>query len=183
MPIYSGFPSSGAKDWDDASSTSSALTMFQTVNADGEFLVDQYGYANLNTSAVTTGGTITAATLTFRNLSKETASSQVSVHLWSPSNLYNVHAYTRAAGLAITPNNYVTTALTSAAQLACINASGGAETALEFSVLTTANGLTDVTTTWKVYAYEFDVSASTRVGIRYNEPSGVNNRRRIMIIE
>jgi hypothetical protein len=141
MPIYSGFPASGAKDWDDASYVATALTMYQTVETvdnGGGVVSEQYGYASLNTSAVTTGGTITAATLTFRNLSKETANSSVNVYLWSgTSDAYSVHAYTRGAGSSLAAGNYITTALTSSAQLACINVSGGTETALLFRVLTT----------------------------------------------
>ena len=180
MAIYSGFPSSGAKDWDDASSTNPQIRMYSTTNDLGGLVGDARGYAVLDTAAVV-GKTITAATLTFWNYTSTWFTPSVfSIYLWDGSG-YNVHAYSRP--LAVGAHRYITTALTLTSQMACINASGGSETSIRFSVSQPDTVGVTTTSEWLVNAYESGATVCTRIGIRYNEPApSVNNRRRIIVI-
>jgi hypothetical protein len=173
MPIYSGYPATGAKDYDDYSVTNAILS----ATTDGTSTVTSSIYAILNTSAVTTGGTITAATIDWW-ITNDCRAVQVEVDGWNGSSW--VVLRTPANGSAA--NRYMTTAITASSQLACINAyNGGSETYLKLTVA-------GVSKFMGVRAYESGTTGqlgAIRIGVRYNDPvaSGVNNRRRIMIIE
>lgn len=177
MPIYSGFPLNGSKDWDAYGSTATSITIDYITDSVGVPTSNSWGYVVLNTSAVTTGGTITAATLTWWVQSYSRVGTDAisnSVYLWDGSG-YNVQAYLATTALAA---RYITTALTSSAQLACINASGGVETALLFRVNTPVTN--PGSNIWKINAYESGSTVCTRIGIRYNNPT--SSRRRIFFI-
>jgi len=173
MAIYSGFPSDGSKDYDGYSTTNTYL--MASANEDG--VTKSYGEAILNTSEVV-GKIITAATLTFWNQTVVNAGSLVTtIHLYNQSTgQFDIHAYSRAAGPA--NHRYVTTALTSSAQLSAINGSGGTETAVRFSVNTPPS----LNNEWRVNAYESGSTVCTRIGVRYDEPIATAARRRPFII-
>jgi hypothetical protein len=181
MPIYSGFPSAGYKDWDDTSATNAQLTMTYQTDAGGTPTTVSNGYAIMETSGPTaTGATITAVTLTwyhsgYTRIGTDTISN--SVYLWDGSG-YNVHAYTTAAAPA--SPRYITTALTSAAQLACISVSGGTSTAVKFTVRQPVTNPGN--NTWTVNAYESGSTLCTRIGIRYNNAVASSSKRRIFFI-
>jgi len=180
VAIYSGFPANGGKDWDDVSSTNPKLRIFSTVATSGIETSSAWAYVILDTSA-TSGKIITAATITFWNVNNVwfTPASN-NIYLWDGSG-YNVHAYSRAG--AVASNRYVTTALTTTAQLACINASGGVETSLRFNIYPIPNPAgAELTSEWNINAYESGSTVCTRVGVRYNEPAAASSRRRPFII-
>lgn len=184
MAIYSGYPASGSKDWDGLSSTATTIVAKWTLDADGVTTVNYYANASLDTAAVT-GMTVTAVTFGFRSVSYTrtgTDAVDVNVYLWNGTG-YSVHAYRQTAASSLAGRN-ITTGLTSAAQLACINASGGTQTAVRFEVSTpiTLPG----SNTWTIRAYEDAVgqTGATRVVVSYTippPPSG-DSRRRIILI-
>jgi len=186
MPIYSGYVTSSGKDWDSYGSIATALTASVTLDTSSAVIDISDAYVVLDTAGM--NGTATAATLTFYALTytRTNPSSPISniIKLWDGSG-FNVVAYSSAT---FTGNRFINAALTTPAQLACINASGGTQTAMKFSVgVPLPLEIIDSTNEWKVRSYDASQGSTgaTRMVISYNEAvaSGGNPRRRIMIIE
>jgi hypothetical protein len=172
MPIYSGYPESGYKDWDDSSSTQISITAWTTTDVDTNPTATQGAYVCLNTSAVTTGGTITAATLDWYSLN-DSRLCWISMYLWDGVG-YNVLVWDKVGRTA---NAYATTALTTSAQLACINASGGNQTAFNISIAPTVANTTK-SVVLRAFENAAGMTGATRIGIRYNDPVVASSQRR-----
>lgn len=180
MAIYSGFPLNGTWDWDFDGFTVDDSSVEIAMWKDYGSITVIDGYVNLNTSAVTTGGpiTISAATLTFWNNSVFNGGGLVTyIYMWDGSG-YNVQAYERTSGPGA--NRYVTTALTTSAQLACINASAGTITSLKFYVSESTSEANP--NTWGIQSYDGSSTGCTRIGIRYDPAVATSTRRRPFII-
>lgn len=184
MSIYSGYPASGGMDWDSVSSTATTISAKWELDADGITVSSYPAIAIIDTAAVS-GMVITAVTLGFRSelyTRTGTDAVDVNVYLWNGTG-YGVHAYRQTTASSLAGRN-ITTGLTSAAQLACINASGGTQTAVRFEVSTpiTLPGVN----LWSIRSYEGSVgqTGATRVVVSYSAATAaVDNRRRFIMVE
>lgn len=172
MPIYSGYVQSSGGDWDQTGSTPTTLTALLTLDGGGVPTVDSRAYANLSTSAVTTGGTITAATFYWKHAKADTGI-QMAVAIWNGASYTDLYA-----GVGGALNGVKSATTTNPTILSYINASGGNQTQLEFRVTTGANGATRRTI---VYSYDSSQANAPYVVIEYNAPS-TQRRQRIFII-
>lgn len=173
--IYTGWVGSSAKDWDEAGggSTETTLTFVRTTDAGGAPTVENVAYALLDTAAIVTGGTITAATFYWKHNTNDSAK-QMRLAIW------NGAAYTTLyEGVGGGANVLKSTGTTDSTKLGYLSAFGGTETKLLFNVNhTTAN----LTRTCKIYSYDTNQASAPYVVVEYNDPVVPSSQRRIFII-
>lgn len=176
MPVYSGYVQASGKDWDESGAASNAttLTFVRTTDAGGAPTVEQVAYAILNTSAVTTGGTITAATFYWKHNTND-ASKQMRLAIWNGVGYSELYA-----GFGGGANVVKSTGTTDATLLGYINSSGGTETKLAFNV---NHSTPNLSRTCKIYSFDSGSTVAPYVVISYNDPVVPSSfRRRPFII-
>lgn len=169
MPIYSGYVTEGTSDWDDASAVATTLAIIRTNDGSGNPSLLQLGYALLNTSGITTGGTptITDATFYWKHTTADNAK-PMDVSIWNGSSWTSIYA---GFGGATT---WKSTGITDETRLGYINASGGTKTALKFTCTQSA---ASVSRTIRVQSYEGSPTGTPYVVLSYTYPSSAKKKR------
>ena len=171
--IFSGYVTEGASDWDDASATATTIAIIRTNDLNGDPTFQQDGYALLNTSAVTTGGTpiITSATFYWKHTTAD-STRPMTTSIWNGTDWTIIYAGNGGAA-----NAWISVVVTASTTLGYINGSGGTKTAIKF-----VNTLVSpsITRTAKIQSYEGATSGTPYVVLAYTYPA-VKKRRPYII--
>lgn len=178
MASLTFYVGASGKDWDEVSaSTNPTLTWRRALDASSVITFDSKAYAALNTSGLTTGGTITvtSATFSWKHATADTTKA-MTVGIWNSGTSSYVTFY---AGNGGGSNAIISTSTTRSDVLSCINSSGGVETTIMFQMsYTTAN----FNRTSKVYSFDSGMTIGPSVTINYTIPTVDVSRRRIFFI-
>lgn len=176
--IYTGYVAASAKDWDDLNGSSNAALSFSRTNdADGIATVDLRATALLNTSGITSSGsiTITAVTFYWRHASLDSAK-LMTVGVWDSATTSYVMVY---SGFGAASGSTLSTAHTASTILSCINSSGGIETNIYF---TCTNPTANLTRTGTVCAFDHTASYTAAPYVVISYDSAATAKRRFFII-